>query len=315
MRLKYLLLLICFPLGLFAQKREQGFDYNFKPTEKYPRYYVITEPKEGKWYREAFYIPEKSLAMVGWYKDEECKIPDSTVTWYHTNGKLKSMGIYRDGKKEGIWQTYHENGMDLDSGLYVGGHRLGVGLSWNEDGYVTDSSYYDGKGNGVEVSWYANGPVFSAGRIINDTSKTRKWVYYHKNGQTMASEEYDNTGNRLSCNCFTEEGEKMSECEEKEAYFPGEEQGWSRFLQKNLDAMVPIRNKVSAGYYTVLVRFVVNTDGSVGDITPMTRLGFGMEQEVVRLMKKSPKWIPAVQFGRKVKAYRLQPVTFAVTEE
>jgi hypothetical protein len=71
---------------------------------------------------------------------------------------------------------------------------------------------------------------------------------------------------------------------------------------------------VAAGYYTVMVRFVVNTDGSVLDITPVTHLGFGMEDEVVRLMKKSPKWIPAVQYGRNVKAYRIQPVTFAVIE-
>jgi len=37
-----------------------------------------------------------------------------------------------------------------------------------------------------------------------------------------------------------------------------------------------------------------------------------MEEEVVRVLNKSPKWTPAIQFGRRVKAYRKQPVSFFV---
>lgn len=48
---------------------------------------------------------------------------------------------------------------------------------------------------------------------------------------------------------------------------------------------------------------------------PLTKYGYGMEQEVIRILKRSPKWIPAKQFGRAVSAYRIQPVTFQVTAE
>jgi antitoxin component YwqK of YwqJK toxin-antitoxin module len=314
MHQKQLLLLLLLPVSLVAQKREEYFNYSFKPTENYPRYYVTTEQKAGRWYREAWYIPEKSLAMTGWYKDEQCKIPDSTVSWYHLNRIPKSTGRYRNGKKEGLWQDFHDNGMASDSGFFVAGHRQGISLGWDSEGYQVDSSFYDGNGNGTEVKWYANGPLYSAGRIINDTGKTKRWMYYHKNGQTLAVEDYDN-GKRISCSCFTETGQKLDTCEEEEAYFPGKDKGWSNFLTKNLDAMVPVRNNAPLGKFTALVKFIVNTDGSISDITPVTSLGFGMEQEVVRIMKKSPRWIPAVQFGRKVKAYRIQPVTFGVVSE
>jgi hypothetical protein len=40
-----------------------------------------------------------------------------------------------------------------------------------------------------------------------------------------------------------------------------------------------------------------------------------MEEEVVRAIKKSPLWIPAEQDGKKVHAYRKQPVTFSVPEK
>ena len=40
-----------------------------------------------------------------------------------------------------------------------------------------------------------------------------------------------------------------------------------------------------------------------------------MEEEVERMLNKSPKWVPAFQFGRNVKAYRLQPITFEIAKD
>jgi protein TonB len=40
-----------------------------------------------------------------------------------------------------------------------------------------------------------------------------------------------------------------------------------------------------------------------------------MEDEVIRVLKLSPRWKPASQNGRFVKAYRKQPVTFVIEEK
>jgi len=40
-----------------------------------------------------------------------------------------------------------------------------------------------------------------------------------------------------------------------------------------------------------------------------------MEEEAVRVIKKGPKWTPAIQNGRQVNAYRKQPITFQVQSE
>jgi hypothetical protein len=101
---------------------------------------------------------------------------------------------------------------------------------------------------------------------------------------------------------------------EKEAYFIGGENAWRKFLTKNLDPDVPIRKDAPAGNYTVLIQFIVNKDGTL-DIEPLTNFGYGMEEEVVRVIKKSPLWIPAEQDGKKVRAYRKQPITFSVPEK
>lgn len=99
---------------------------------------------------------------------------------------------------------------------------------------------------------------------------------------------------------------------EVDAKYPG---NWRAFLERNLNANVPLDNGAPAGHYSVVIQFVVDKEGNVSDITPLTNQGFGMEQEAVRVIKKATKWEPAFQNGYKVKAYRKQVITFEVLEE
>jgi protein TonB len=98
-----------------------------------------------------------------------------------------------------------------------------------------------------------------------------------------------------------------------EATYPGGQEAWINFLQNNLDASVPVRKKAPVGQYTVYVQFIVDKDGKASDIKALTNHGYGMEKEVMRIIKKAGKWIPAEMNGRKVKAYRKQPITFQVS--
>ncbi|MGG9963579.1 energy transducer TonB [Ferruginibacter sp. SUN106] len=102
---------------------------------------------------------------------------------------------------------------------------------------------------------------------------------------------------------------------EQEAAFPGGLDGWKKYLMKNLKADVPEKNGAPAGYYTTVVKFIVSKDGTLTDIKAETKLGYGIEDEVIRVIEKSGKWIPAQQNGRVVNAYRRQPITFAVIDE
>lgn len=103
---------------------------------------------------------------------------------------------------------------------------------------------------------------------------------------------------------------------EKEARFPGGPKGWENFLRANLDANVPVDNGAPSGRYTVFVEFIVDTSGKASAFKPLTKLGYGLEQEVLRILRKSGDWEPAVLVGgTPVKAYRKQPVTFVVFEE
>ena len=107
---------------------------------------------------------------------------------------------------------------------------------------------------------------------------------------------------------------KIFERVEVEASFPGGDIAWKKFLQENLRADVPLKSKAPAGAYTVWIQFVVDTKGKLSDLKPLTNHGYGMEAEILRVIRKSPKWVPAIQSGNPVRAYRKQPVTFIIED-
>ena len=108
---------------------------------------------------------------------------------------------------------------------------------------------------------------------------------------------------------------KIFEKVEREAEFPGGVKAWTQYLQENLNSEVPIKKKAPAGTYQVVVVFIVSKSGKIKGISAETSHGYGMEKEVIRIIKKGPDWVPAMQDGHPVNAYRRQPVTFMISED
>lgn len=99
---------------------------------------------------------------------------------------------------------------------------------------------------------------------------------------------------------------------EQESEFPGGNYAWSDYLQSNLNADVPVKKNAPKGTYMVIIAFIVSSTGAISDLRAETKYGYGMEEEVIRVIKKGPKWQPGMQDGRPVNSYRRQPVTFVV---
>lgn len=59
---------------------------------------------------------------------------------------------------------------------------------------------------------------------------------------------------------------------------------------------------------TVSVSFVVEKDGSLSDIKYANDLGYGTGEAAVELLKKSPKWSPAIQNGKVVRFAYVLPI-------
>lgn len=98
---------------------------------------------------------------------------------------------------------------------------------------------------------------------------------------------------------------------EQEAEFPGGQNAWVKYLTSKLGSFEPQKG-AKKGTYTVIAKFIVSRSGRISAVETETHYGYGMEEAVLKLIKQSPNWKPAVQNGRTVNAYRRQPVTFVV---
>lgn len=98
----------------------------------------------------------------------------------------------------------------------------------------------------------------------------------------------------------------------REPEFPGGQEAWLNFLRKNL---IPPIELEPGDKKTVSIRFFVSTDGIVTDFEVLQSAGKVYDNEVIRVLKKMPRWKPAIQNGQAIARPFTQPVTFVGVEE
>ena len=101
---------------------------------------------------------------------------------------------------------------------------------------------------------------------------------------------------------------------EEEASFPGGATEWTKYLRQNLNANTPVDEGWSAGIFKVIVKFIVNKDGTLSDVVTENYAGTKSAQQCIDLIKNGPKWIPAKQNGTTVKSIKKQPITYVIEE-
>jgi len=94
--------------------------------------------------------------------------------------------------------------------------------------------------------------------------------------------------------------------------YPGGISEWLNFLRRNLQTPGELNEGQKI---TVRVRFWIDTDGSVSRFEIVQSGGGSFDKEVLRVMKKMPRWEPAVQNNLKVAVAYIQSVIFVGVEE
>lgn len=99
---------------------------------------------------------------------------------------------------------------------------------------------------------------------------------------------------------------------EKIAEFPGGMPAMMRWSSETIrypeDAF---KNKVQG---RVIVKFIVNADGSISDPTVVRGISPSIDNEAIRVIKAMPKWEAAENHGEKVASYFTIPITFQLTD-
>lgn len=93
--------------------------------------------------------------------------------------------------------------------------------------------------------------------------------------------------------------------------FSGGEEARMAFLQKNLQFPPLARENGIEG--RVVVQFVVGTDGKISQVEALTKKGWGLEEEAVRVAKMMPDWKAGKQNGKAVPVRYTMPIVFKLS--
>ncbi|WP_229379422.1 energy transducer TonB [Fibrella forsythiae] len=92
--------------------------------------------------------------------------------------------------------------------------------------------------------------------------------------------------------------------------FPGGQTALRDFLQRTLRYPGAASSAGVSG--RVVVTFTVNSDGTLTDLNVLKGLGFGTDEEALRVLKAMPRWKPGRQSGRPVRVRFTLPITFSL---
>jgi hypothetical protein len=92
------------------------------------------------------------------------------------------------------------------------------------------------------------------------------------------------------------------------AEYPGGSSEFNKFLVNNLNIPLQVKNSDLTNK-TVYVNFIVNINGLVEEVAILKSLGFGCDEEAMRIVK-SIKWVPGKKDGKNVRSKLTKSIVF-----
>lgn len=130
-------------------------------------------------------------------------------------------------------------------------------------------------------------------------------------GPTMMGKQQTAMGpsNALSrINSLAKDGNEIFDVVETQPKPPGGMAGWNQYLSQNLQYPAEARQLGIEG--TVIVVFVINSDGTISDVEILRGIGGGADEEAVRVVQSAPNWEPGMQSGKSVNTRMRLPIRF-----
>jgi len=174
--------------------------------------------------------------------------------------------------------------------------------------------YVDGKKASKDILKTISPNSIESISVLKDESATKKYGDMGKNGvieitlkpKGTSFEKKNDPETDINQNSDTIPNKVFTKVEH-EAEFPGGQEAWVKYIVSKIKPA--IGSFTEKDYGTCVVKFIVNTDGSVTNVEATTMKDTHLAQFAMNAIRTGPTWIPATQNDHTVAAYRLQPVT------
>ncbi|MBD1394019.1 M56 family metallopeptidase [Mucilaginibacter glaciei] len=94
--------------------------------------------------------------------------------------------------------------------------------------------------------------------------------------------------------------------------FPGGDKAFGQYLAKSVRYPAKARENKIQG--RVIVTFIVEEDGAITNARVVRGIGGGADEEALRIISASPKWVAGVQNGHNVRVQYTVPINFALAQ-
>lgn len=340
----FIILITLFCLKGFSQESitiylNDSYSVTQKDSAKYTREVIID--------KDHFYITDKHINGVtcNYYELSSInpRIEDGLSVHYDDNNKIYSKGIYEQGKIKGKWLYYNDN--RVDTVYYSTSEVTNNRSNYPESIYYTNSEKTKGLGYLIidSLSCFFKKNFHLPARALDNYKRLEmpikciigpngKVLWYkivfphiHKDisseiSRIMGLFHYEvtvkkpleiligfNYGLQTETEIETDDNPVFDIVEEMpEFHYKNSENGFGKYIKDNL------KNTISNCNGWILVNLVVEKDGKISNIKiirgPDNCIGY--VDEIERISKACPAWIPGKKKGKPVRVRYTLPISF-----
>lgn len=244
------------------------------------------------------------------------------ICYFLINGTLIELGEYASISpvvKNGHFINYSNNGVKLSESNYVNDTLQGEAFDFYPNGVVKKKMFFENNLiSGDMLTYSSRGELRSTEKFKNNLLHGVSVYSVNGNDSGFVEREYSN-GILINsvANLFTRKKEVQKGGDKQDSTvvisdpeFPGGDEARMEFLMKNLHYPRGARENGISG--TVYAQFVVEIDGSILNPIIIRDIGGGCGEEVLRIIKLMPRWIPGKQSGKQVRTQFTFPIKFVL---
>lgn len=262
--------------------------------------------KEQDTYQVYDYYKSGTLEKEGLSKNKEGNYKTGEFISYYENGSKKSVSNYIKNRLNGKESKWYENGILKEEGEYNVDEKkktsvYKVSQFWSSNG---EQKVINGNGDYEETGEKS----FASGKVKNGF-KDGLWQGYDKKAGYTYSENYENQ--KLVSGVSIDNAKvthNYTVLEKKSEPQNGIDKFYS-YVGKNFKYNLP--NGVSG---KILISFIINKEGQLVEPKILKSLGYGTDEEAIKVITNSEKWIPAEIRGIKAWCLYSLPITIQTSK-
>lgn len=307
---KNFLFFLLFPMWIFSQSTLDKIVYfdsigKDASKENHISYRIIKDYyTEKDLYQVKDYYKSGALKMEGNSKTKDGYSKEGEYIYYFENGQKKRTENYLKSRLNGSFTEWYENGNPRIRGEYLE----------SEKGFGSDMKIFDfwnskndhtvEKGNGYfEEDWgtsSAKGNLnkgFKDGewKGINEITKCQ-YTEFYKNGKFISGKSINSNGKELEYDALELK--------------PLPQKGINDFYKYIGDHFVKtkeaIANKIGG---RLVIQFIIDKEGKIIEPKVLRSLGYGLDEEAIKVITSYENWIPGKQRGVPVRVLYAIPLT------